>query len=108
MFEVLDGGLRETSETSTKKFISAYVTNTRLMGVIGVYASWFLPENKLRDHLYQFFYLDSEEYGLDTYECVLGPDNDDTNDRVLEIKNRLMGGLRKELNEINKSTYFFI
>ena len=102
MFEVLEGGLRETSETSEKKFISAYVTNTRLMGVIGVCASWLLPENKLRDHLYQFFYLDSEEFGLDTYECVLGPDNDDTRDQVAEIKNRLMGGLGGELVEINE------
>lgn len=108
MFEVIEGGLRETAETSRKKLIAAYVTNTRLMGVVGVYASWFLPDNKLRDHLYQFFYLDAEEYGLDTYECVLGPDNEDTNSRVEEIKNRLMGGLGGELVEIDEQELAYL
>ena len=108
MFEVIEGGLRETAETSRKKLIAAYVTNTRLMGVVGVYASWFLPDNKLRDHLYQFFYLDAEEYGLDTYECVLGPDNEDTISRVEEIKNRLMGGLGGELVEIDEQELAYL
>lgn len=108
MFEVIEGGLRETAETSRKKLIAAYVTNTRLMGVVGVYASWFLPDNKLRDHLYQFFYLDAEEYGLDTYECVLGPDNEDTKSRVEEIKNRLMGGLGGELVEIDEQELAYL
>lgn len=108
MFEVIDGGLRETSETSRKKLISAYVTNTRLMGVVGIYAKWFLPDNKLRNYLHQFFYLDAEEYGLDTYECILGPDNYETEDKVEETKNRLMGGLGGELVEIDEQELAYV
>lgn len=93
MLKVINGGLSESAATSSKKFISAYITNTRLMGVIGVYVHWKLPDNCLRTEMHQIFYLDAEEYGLDTYECIIGPDDSETMDKVIETKNLLMGGL---------------
>ncbi len=93
MLKLIHGGYGESAATSKKKFISAYITDTRLMGVVGVYAHWKLPDNCLRTEMYQIFYLDAEEYGLDTYECIIGPDDSETRDRVTETKNLLMGGL---------------
>ena len=93
MFKVIDGGLSETSSDSRKKFISAYITNTRLMGVVGIVVHWKLTDNETNTELYQCFYLDAEEYGFDSYECVVGPDNDETEDRAFAMSERLLGGL---------------
>ena len=44
-FQVLRGGLSETAFTSSRQFVSAYITDTRLMGVVGIYIHWYLPDN---------------------------------------------------------------
>ena len=93
MFKVLDGGLLENSAGSRKKFISAFITNTRLMGVVGITIHWKLIDNELNTEFWQCFYLDAEEYGFDSYESVTGPDNQETEKKALSLSDRLMGGL---------------
>ena len=78
MFKVLDGGLLETSAKSRKKFIKAFITNTRLMGVVGITIHWKLIDNSVNTEFWQCFYLDAEEYGFDSYESVVGPEDEDT------------------------------
>ena len=55
-FQILRGGLAESAATSKKEFISAYITDTRLMGVVGLVLHWYLPENLTKDHFFQFFW----------------------------------------------------
>ena len=74
---------KRQAEGSRKEFISAYVTDTRLMGVTGMYVHWALPENSHMTHLHQFFYFDAEECGFDTYRSVLG---DGVKDEFEEIR----------------------
>ena len=59
-FQILRGGLAESAATSRKEFVSAYITDTRLMGVVGLVVHWQLPENLSKDHFFQFFYMDAE------------------------------------------------
>ena len=102
MFKVIDGGLMENSRDSRKKFISAYITNTRLMGVVGIFAHWKLIDNEMNTEFYQCFYLDAEEYGFDSYEYVAGPDTPETEEKAEKLADRLMGGLggvRVEISE---------
>jgi len=92
-FKVIRGGLSETSDVAQKDFVSAYVTDTRLMGVIGVYIHWKLPQNSTLTHFHQFFYFDAEEYGFDTYKSVLTGDDGEGLDELRDIENSLLGGL---------------
>ncbi|MBR5315483.1 MAG: hypothetical protein IKU44_01720 [Firmicutes bacterium] len=88
-FQVLRGGLLDTAETSPKEFVSAYVTNTRLMGVVGMYIHFALPQNEYLKDLHQFFYFDAEEYSFETYRSVLGNDKV----QIQEIEGSMFGGL---------------
>ena len=102
MFKVIDGGLSENSRDSRKKFISAHITNTRLMGVVGIFVHWKLTDNETNTEFYQCFYLDAEEYGFDSYEYVVGPDTPETREKAEKLADRLMGGLggvRVEISE---------
>lgn len=95
-FTVISGGLSESAATSKKRFISSYVTDTRLMGVIGVYIHWELTDNTTYTDLHQFFYFDAEEYGFDTYKSVLTGNDEETAESLTELKdveNTLLGGL---------------
>ena len=90
---ILRGGLAETSESSEKVFVSSYVTDTRLMGVIGVYIHWKLPQNITQTDFHQFFYFDAEEFGFDTYKGLLtGPEGNGLNE-LKNVENSLLGGL---------------
>ncbi len=93
MFKVVDGGLMEGSANSRKKFISAYMTDTRLMGVVGIFVRWKLTDNETNTEFFQCFYLDAEEFGFDSYEHVIGPDSADTEERAMAMADRLLGGL---------------
>lgn len=75
-------------------FIQAYVTNTRLMGVIGLRIMWEADG----DIFHQFFHLDSEEYGLDDYSSVIGKDHE----QAEMITANMMGGLGGKFVEVNE------
>lgn len=62
-FKVLKGGL---SQDPKYKFIDAYVTDTRLMGALGLRVHWNkIDSNEDSFDIYHFYYFDVEELGLD-------------------------------------------
>ena len=69
--KVITGGLASDINNIAKHFDSAYVTDTRLMGVLAVYAHWTMDEGPCKE-LHQFFYIDCEEAGLETYQSFRG------------------------------------
>jgi hypothetical protein len=86
---VIKGGLATSVNDREKRFISAYVTDIRLMGVIVAYARWEIVGDPDGNHLHQFFYIDCEEMGLETYKSV-------SNGNITEveiIEQALVGGL---------------
>lgn len=95
-FTVLRGGLADSIASEKKEFVSAFVTDTRLMGVLGMYIHFSLPENPDISELHQFFYFDAEEYGFESYKSVLG----DYPDKVAETENMVIGGLGGQKIEI--------
>ena len=105
-FRVLKGGLDSTTN-GTKTFVEAYVTDTRLMGVVGLYICW---ENESEDedlvtNFHQFFYFDAEEYGFETYKSSVGGDLDEI--RAIEIA--LLGGLGgKKVSVTEKEACFLV
>ena len=99
--KVRDGGQRLNIENSNHHFISAYVTDTRLMGVLAVYAHWHI-DNFAEDmerqpnvssvtwgDLHQFFYIDCEESGIETYSEIRVSDPDE----VERLEQSIIGGL---------------
>jgi len=88
-FTLIKGGLSGPGESDKKKFISAYVTDTRLMGVVGLYIRWETKLDNLTTGFHQFFYFDAEEYGFETYRSVPGDDATE----IEYIEQALMGGL---------------
>lgn len=101
--KIIKGGISSDINTLRKDFVSAYATDTRLMGVLAVYARWNIAKPSYDssgepDQLHQFFYIDCEETGLETYTSHPGTD-------VIGIEiteQALVGGLgakRIELNE---------
>ncbi|MEG0663199.1 MAG: hypothetical protein RR472_07965, partial [Anaerovoracaceae bacterium] len=53
-----------------KEFVSAYVTDTRLMGAMGLHIHWEVLDSADAEHLHQFFYFDTEEYGFENYKSI--------------------------------------
>ena len=72
MLRLIKGGLLLRNEKE-KKFVSAKVMNTRLMGAIYVYACWEAENEEL---FHQFFHIDTEEYGIESYESIWSDDED--------------------------------
>ena len=71
---VIEGGLAASIDKRPKYFLSAYVTDTRLMGVLAVHACWKIPYGDELSDFHQFFYIDCEEMGLETYKSFLDSD----------------------------------
>lgn len=65
-FKLIKGGLKSRQEC-TKEFVSGYVTDTRLMGAMGMCLVWKLTDCEDAEDLVQFFLLDPEELGLENY-----------------------------------------
>lgn len=86
---VIEGGLSTSMDKRNKYFVSAYVTDTRLMGVLAVYAKWRLSDTAEGPDFHQFFYIDCEETGLETYKSILGNDMVE----ISHIEQALVGGL---------------
>ncbi len=97
-FTVIEGGLSAPKNSTPRQFMGAYVTNTRLMGVIGLYIHWRLDDRYPSPDFHQFFYLDSEEYGFETYRSVLG----NSVEEISSIEQTLIGGLGGSKEEITE------
>ena len=85
-FTLIEGGLNCSIPQAHKRFVSAYVTNTRLMGVLAVYAHWAVKDG---GDIHQFFYIDCEETGLETCTVYRG----DWNQEMQMAEQALVGGL---------------
>lgn len=70
-------------------FKSAYITDSRLMGVVCLYICWDSDFQNDRDIMHQFFYYDFEEYGFDTYKSLFGKNPED----LKRTEQTLIGGL---------------
>ncbi len=92
-FTLIKGGLQENHSTSKKVFVCGSVTDTRLMGVIGMHIEWSLPENCVNTSFHQFFYFDAEEHGFDTYSSALGSGMEEDIEKIHDMENSLLGGL---------------
>ena len=86
---VLPGGLSEELPPLERHFISAHITDTRLMGVTGLTMIFELIDNGEKEILHQFFYYDAEEFGLENYHSLLNADEG----RVKYMEDKLFGGL---------------
>ncbi|MBQ9059879.1 MAG: hypothetical protein IJ128_01885 [Firmicutes bacterium] len=102
---ILDGGRSLPVSEMRVLFLDAYVTDTRLMGVLAVCARWtiaapFADRNDPNswENLSQFFYIDCEESGLETYQQVRGR-NDQEAVRIEEALVCGLGGEKIELDE---------
>lgn len=70
--KIIKGGNTGPANAEKTIFESAYVTDTRLMGVVGVHIHWILENPSCDYDMHQFFYFDAEEYGLETYKSYVG------------------------------------
>lgn len=108
-FSIIRGGLAETASDSRKVFVSSYITDTRLMGVVGVYIHWLLPENTTQTHFHQLFYFDAEEYGFDTYKSVLTCEDGSGLAELRDVENALLGGLGgKQVNLSEREARYMV
>ncbi|WP_432407061.1 hypothetical protein [Wukongibacter sp. M2B1] len=93
-FKVIKGGGGKTSGPKYK-FKRGYVTDTRLMGVVGMKLFW---ENEEGNEYIQFFHLDFEEYGIDGYESLINGSHEE----IDFISAKMMGGLGGRFVRISK------
>ncbi len=88
---LIDGGLPD-KEDAEKEFVSAFVTDTRLMGEIAMGIHWHIIDHPETEDLYQFFSFDVQECGLDNYKSVWESDID----AISLIRQTLVGPLGGE------------
>ncbi|MDD4199769.1 MAG: hypothetical protein PHS19_00105 [Eubacteriales bacterium] len=86
--KVITGGLTSEINNYSRNFESAYVTDTRLIGVLAVYAHWKMDEGPCRE-FHQFFYIDCEEAGLETCTSIRG----EFGEEARQMEQSLIGGL---------------
>ena len=82
------------------KFNFAKVTNSRLMGTMGLLISW----HDNNDKIVQYFLLDAEGLGLADYVSLKNP----TKDEEYKEEERLMGGLGSDRIRISKDEALFL
>ena len=97
-FTLIEGGLNCSIPQAHKRFVSAYVTNTRLMGVLAVYAHWAVKDG---GDIHQFFYIDCEETGLETCTVYRG----DWNQEMQMAEQALVGGLGAQKLPLTAKTF---
>lgn len=110
-FTVIEGGLaRNRQAKQTKTFLRARAVQSRLMGVIGLHLEF---RQKLgpdqTETLHQLFYLDVEEYGLDTYKGIPLADVKGPHTEVLDKELQSMfGGLGSPYQDITQREAYFL
>jgi hypothetical protein len=102
--KVIIGGASGVSPCGGREFISAYATNSRLMGVFVVHIHWeqkiypgmavdqtFIGASGPGDtvDLHQFFYMETTEIGIESYKGVWG----EAAIRLMETEQSMTGGL---------------
>ncbi len=95
--KIIEGGLPSREKTE-KKFVSSYITDTRLMGAMAMYVCWDTPDCPETDSFHQFFYFDTEEYGFETYKSLWGYDKDE----IYALEQSLISGLGGKKSDISE------
>ena len=76
-----------------EKFINAYATDTRLMGVLVIYIKWHLSglsvTSKKSRILHQFFYIETTEEGIESYRGIYGENKEELD----LVEQSMLGGL---------------
>ncbi len=97
-FTLIKGGGSPKGSSSSYRFISGFVTDTRLMGVLVLYIHWKTDSSEESTDYHQFFYFDAEEYGLETFRSYSGSDEMS----VELIEQTLLGGLGGQKVGVNE------
>jgi len=97
-FTVIKGGAAAAIINNRRNFLSAFITDTRLMGVVGLYIHWELTNTEFASDFHQFFYFDAEEYGFETYKSLLGSDSE----ALTMTEQALIGGLGGNKVNVNE------
>jgi hypothetical protein len=85
-FRVIIGGADISANNGGREFISAFVTESRLMGVLVLYFHWRIAgENAF----HQYFYIEVTEIGIEAYRSIAGDDSAE----ITEIEQAMLGGL---------------
>lgn len=101
-FTIIKGGLDKGFDICAQDFVAGYISDTRLMGVL-VIGLFFAKDQDPVKSIYNskgygidpdktfrmFFYVDIEEYGLETYRSVRG----DNPEAIFVAENTMIGGL---------------
>lgn len=95
---VIEGGLSSSKINTDREFAGAYITNTRLMGVMGMYVHWKLTGYPSAPDFHQFFYFDAEEYGFESYRSVMGNKVEEIS-RIEQTMINGLGGRKMEISE---------
>jgi len=89
---VIRGGALSQS-LPDEKFIDAYATDTRLMGVLVIYIKWqlsgFAAAGEKSRILHQFFYVETTEEGIESYRGIYGEDEEE----LRFAEQSMLGGL---------------
>lgn len=107
-FHVIKGGLQKKAQTASQRLISAWITDTRLMGVCCIKAHWLAEAGDDTFEMFQFFYFDWQEYGLETYESFLGEPDLEMLEAVETVEHSLAAGLGGEKNLITERELRFL
>ncbi|MBO5516459.1 MAG: hypothetical protein J6A42_00020 [Firmicutes bacterium] len=95
--KVLKGG-KSSSLITEYRFAGGEITNTRLMGVLGMHLHWLLPYETENRDLHQFYYYDIEELGLESMGVYIGDD-----EIAVEVTAKsIFGGLGAEMKPLTE------
>ncbi|MBR3147456.1 MAG: hypothetical protein IKF54_04855 [Eubacterium sp.] len=98
-FRVIKGGLedspREEEEQKPYAFVSAWITDTRLMGVNAMRVIW---KDRLGNDIHQFFYFDAVDTGFERFQEIAGSDEKELREAEISFAGGL-GGKKFGLSE---------
>jgi hypothetical protein len=104
---VIRGGALEKVKRR-RKFIEAWSTDTRLMGVIVVYLHWLISEPQMKGgeeaSLHQYFYVETTEDGIEAYNGIYGDDPD----TLEEMEAMMLRGLGASKVPLSMNEAFFL
>jgi hypothetical protein len=105
--KVIRGGALSVSR-KRRKFIEAFCTDTRLMGVLVIYIHWTVEEPRIMRgrevSLHQFFYIETSEGGIETYNGLYGDDPA----TIEEMETMMLRGLGAKKVPISMSEAMFL
>ena len=91
-FKVIKGGLgdspREEEEQRPYTFVSAWITDTRLMGVNAMCIRW---KDRLGTDIHQFFYFDAVDTGFERFQEITGDDEKELREAEISFAGGLGG-----------------